>query len=928
MKKSKISFVMLAGLLGMLVSCGPTSEPTQTPEPSDEPTSQPDVSNPDPTEPSTPPAPVFVAPEAISLIGTIGEGADWNTDYDLTTTDDGHNWVIEDFVMMEGEEWKIRMNHNWGDVGRDNWGYGYLDEASKALFTGSDNIVVGESAYYTVSFFYDEGSSVISVVKGDHYYVAADPTIVVDGAKEYTVAAGEAFTLPTITALDYKENDISEYIEAEDLFENGTIKDGVFTAKTAGDHTIALYVEDEDGRYAEEEIMIHVTPAHPETYDVTGCNDLAVMADYGVFKENFEKGKKSPFAAYNDSNNASYLTATDEAIAGNSIVIDFNKTAGSAANQLFMSAFNDYYKRGIQATYKVSFDYKIIAQNGNTGDIYFGLSWDNSNGLNNTFVKSGAVTGEVYRFETSFPGTVVPESGNAWFSFFKLSGSTSDVIIAVDSFKVETVELAQVVPYTPSSDEVMAGFTWDFDTYGQTSTNGETVIIDNLDNADAKAAMKADSNFSRYALKLINADGHIFGGLTKNNMIAGMILNIEVYYYAVNGNGMHLIMMGESGVNPTIADGSHITSLGNGMYKIAVSSKVGADWASLNIYGAGNPSFEIYLGYVKVSLTEPEPIPENTTPNGYSYGYTIKQETRAFGVENKGSHALSDFDNNPDAIANPNMGTAPQKWTINGGNLTMEWFRGDNKVEVGYTYEITLVTYVEKWNATGDSRLMVNIDNACFINLSDCPTVGYHEYKVTWVAEKTADFISFYVPGTIDGAIYIGYLQFKLVEGNGITAPKSDNGHSVGTTWSQNTRQFGCENKGSHALSDFDNNADAIANPNMGSAPQKWTINGGNLTMEWFQGNGRIEVGCTYEFKIVCYVEKWTAATDDARLMINIDNACFVNLTYGPTVGYQEYTVTWTAEKTADFVSFYIPGTIDGAIYVGSFQWTLVGLAK
>ena len=165
MKNIKFLPLTILALLGM-ASCGPTtSSPTN---PSVDPTTDPSASTPDPT---TNPGPAFVAPESISLIGTIGDGSDWSTDYDLTTSDEGHTWTISDFLMMEGEEWKVRMNHNWGDVGKDNWGYSYLDEESKALFSGSDNIVVTSSAYYSVSFAYDGYSSVISVSKTGDYVV-------------------------------------------------------------------------------------------------------------------------------------------------------------------------------------------------------------------------------------------------------------------------------------------------------------------------------------------------------------------------------------------------------------------------------------------------------------------------------------------------------------------------------------------------------------------------------------------------------------------------------------------------------------------------------------------------------------------------------------------------------------------------------------
>ena len=148
---SKKKLILLPALLLALTSCGPTTGSTSDPsiEPS-EPDTETSVSDPS-TEPSVE---EFVAPEFISLIGAIG-GTTWDTDFDLSTSDEGHTWVIEDFAMNAGEEWKIRKNHNWGTAGIDNWGYSNLDEASKSLFAGSDNIVVGETGNYTITFDYD-----------------------------------------------------------------------------------------------------------------------------------------------------------------------------------------------------------------------------------------------------------------------------------------------------------------------------------------------------------------------------------------------------------------------------------------------------------------------------------------------------------------------------------------------------------------------------------------------------------------------------------------------------------------------------------------------------------------------------------------------------------------------------------------------------
>lgn len=150
----KFSLLALFGLV--LSACGPSSAPT-TAAPTETPTEAPTTVAPTetPTEAPTSEPPVFVPPESISLIGSMEE-SNWTNDIDFVDVDDGHMWTLAEYTFDEGDEWKIRMNHNWGTVGIDNWGYSYLDDASKTLFSGTDNIIVETAGKYGISFDYDE----------------------------------------------------------------------------------------------------------------------------------------------------------------------------------------------------------------------------------------------------------------------------------------------------------------------------------------------------------------------------------------------------------------------------------------------------------------------------------------------------------------------------------------------------------------------------------------------------------------------------------------------------------------------------------------------------------------------------------------------------------------------------------------------------
>ena len=898
MKKKLIPLVLLGVLtIGGLVGCGgnddPTTEPT-TVVPT--PTTPVDPTTPEPTTPEpTTPTPTTPAPTTPAVVHV--ESVDLSSE--ATTLYVGHTTNLTVTVLPENADDKTYTIESTGDA-----------VSVEGLIVTAEEI--GESVITVTTNDGAKTDSVTITVEE-----IPNPTITIAGETSLSVGAGSALTLPTVTATDYDGTDLTSYIEIEDLAESGTISGSTFNAKIAGAHEIVYYVETDDGRWAEEFLTVNVTPAHPEAFIVEGQNDPAAIATYGVYKENFEKGRKSPlYAALNDSNGASSLIATEDAIQGNSLLVNFNKTAGNATYSLFLSAFNDIFAREIAVTYKVAFDYKVVSDNV-TNNPYFGLSWDGFDGLNVQFM-SGKTKGETYHYEVSFPATKIPAAGNAYFFFFTLNASSEESLVAIDNFVFETVQCAQVTEVTPSAEQLQAegGFRWDFAEKGASSSNGETVVIDSLEIADAKAAMKADKDFGANALKLTNSDGHLFSGLTKNNMLVGKKLVIEMKYYAVNGNGFHLIMMGENG-NPTLE--VSLSNEGN-MYTARFEGVVEAGWYQLNIYGAGNPNFEIYIGYINASLKDADPIPVGQTPKGHKVGESYKQSSRQWGNEDKSGNngtKTAAFDGNSDAIANSKMGSAPTKLTSTRGNATHEWHQASGSalpIEVEQTYEITVVYYVVECSA----RFMLNFDNAVFLDLDG--TAGFHEHKITWTATKAVDFFSFFFPDEPSTAtIYVAYTEVKLTKIAGAPDPETAKGHKAGDSWTNATRQWGPEDKGNGLkLEAYDGNQEAIANSKMGSAPQKLTCTSGNVTMEWYQpGGSQLENGHTYEITVVYYVVEC-----NNRFMLNFDNSVFLDL--DGSVGYHEHTIEWTATKSVDFFSFFFPdaGTT-ATVYIGYSQVTL-----
>lgn len=590
-----------------------------------------------------------------------------------------------------------------------------------------------------------------------------DPVITLSSTEDITVKAGETVTLPSFTCKDYDGRDLTSWVEIEDNTEMDSISAGKFTGSTAGDHTLYYFVETTDGRLGEAFLTVHVTPVHENTFDVKNADDCANMADYKTFRDGLEKGRKSPLiASLGDAGSATVLTASEDAIGGNSLLIDFAKCAGSAQTAIYFNGFNDYFHRGEQATYKVSFDYKLIEANGNYEDVYIGLSWDGSDGINRQFVVKGADVGETYSYTAEFPSAIVPEGGNAYFFIFKLHTSDAPLVMSFDNFVIETIKVKQVKTVVPKSDELAKGFTWDFTTNTAICGGGMTVAVDSL-SADIKAAMAGNSAFGPNVLHLTAADDHKFAGLTENNLTPGMLLTIDMTYYAVNDQRFYLIMMGRSG-NPTQTITN--TDLGGGMHSVHLETTIQSGWYQLNIYGQNNPDFDIYIANITARVGDRAPEDADKTPNGHEVGMTFEQNSRAFGLMDNGQVKLEDYDGFDFGADAAKMGGAATKFTFtNASDVLVEWFRADGRIETGYRYKITATYYVKSF--TGSGKMLYCMDRGAFPEMGsgDYMSAGFHEETIEWTADRNVDFYNFYLDGndTYNGVIYIKGVTIELL---------------------------------------------------------------------------------------------------------------------------------------------------------------------
>jgi len=590
----------------------------------------------------------------------------------------------------------------------------------------------------------------------------ADPVITLTSEEAVTVVAGVEVALPTATATDYDGTDLTASIEIEDDMDSGTILEGgaKFKSNIAGEHTLNYYVESTTGRYTEKNLTVNVTPVTAENFDTTGYQDPAAFATYGTLKENFAAGKKNKLGISAPTGCVSY-SATSEAIAGNSMIIDVNKTAGSAANQVFMNAFNDYFQKGKQASYILEFDYKFLTNNGNTGDVYASISWDGTDGLN---VNGLNADGAVHHFYHKWAQVELPVGANVWFSIWKLGVSDLDAIMAVDNFVITAQESAQVTPYTPTAAELEEGFTWNLEDKGITSTNGEVVLVNNIENNDIKTALAGNENFGNNALHLTGADDHKFSGLTADNLTAGKQLKLSMVYYKVNNGGFHLIMMQNGGI--TLDKYVTVTDLGDNFVKVELDYKLPTGCYQLNVYGQGNNAFEIYVAGMTAKLEEPEPEvdPKATVITNF------------YGMDNGNTAAHSWDAETRKATVNTPDGDSTLWLTIDASDML--------KAGKKYIYKVTF-TFDEGFTGT---KICMRYASSRFDDILTDFSAGAHDLTLEASLDADGGFFGIYFLHCV-GTVKVS--SFQIIPNTKVTLDSfygMDNGNTAAHSWDADTK--------------------------------------------------------------------------------------------------------------------------------------------
>lgn len=588
-----------------------------------------------------------------------------------------------------------------------------------------------------------------------------DPVLEVD-VTALTVAAGVDITLPTATATDYDGTDLTSSIDISDYNDpksiNATTK--VFNSKIAGIHSVSYYVESPvTGLFTEKLLTVNVTAASEEGYDLEGLTDPSKMTEYTEFRDNFEQGMNSPlYKSTNDSNNAMSLTATSDAIGGNSLLVDLNKTAGSAANALFINTFNSYVFRTKPATYTVSFDYKILSSVATTTDVYFGLNYDGFDGINSRITKGTEEVNTTYRASFTYSDSKFPETGNAWFQIFKLGGSAEDSIMVFDNFSFVTQQSAEFTEFVPTSDELIEGVTFDWKTKASRIDQGKITVVDSIEDETIKSTIQANPEmFGDNVMHLTGRDGHNIHSLTSTNLLADKNLEITFNYYSVNDSNLNVILM-TSGGNNTINSSFETSVVEGNIKQFKFKHRLPSGTNTLNIYPT-NGAFSIYMGNMTVHLTEADPIPEDQTPGGKEVGYSLTVGSRQWGNEAKNGCAMESVARPEGSSTELSESLTKLTYSAPSGktDCVVEWFQGAGRIEANQTYSVSIKYEVQEWSAGGFFWMH---DNGNFQAMPT--TVGYHEFTQTYTPTGALDFVCLYTNNNATGVVLFDSMTFTL----------------------------------------------------------------------------------------------------------------------------------------------------------------------
>ena len=429
------------------------------------------------------------------------------------------------------------------------------------------------------------------------------PTITINGEKSYTIAIGEALTLPTATVVDDVDGNISDtvYLVLADGAKFATLKDGVFTSNVGGKHEIIYYAEDKAQNEAYETVVVQVQTATAEEEKENVSKEMTALNESGAtFFENFEAGPQNTLMK-NAYKPYFTLTGTEDAISGNSLIIDYADLE-KQTNRINLSNLMPYLKTG---RWTVEFDVKLVSGVG-FDDFVFAYNINGEASVNSygkRYDLSDMEVGEVRHITYQKVFEIIEEeAGQYYFYLYKVGTEYFESVLAFDNFTFRWEELPYTT-YVPTLNELKEGFTYDWSNE-KYATLGEPVQVADIADEGVKTAITNAEGFGERVMHLTGSS-LLNGILSAHNPLffePNKVVTLDINYYAVAKNG-------DSYLTVFNGDATNRTLQADIFYDVGSPSKTSVRY----ITGSGETGFyfytwdegwDIYVGDITITIAD------------------------------------------------------------------------------------------------------------------------------------------------------------------------------------------------------------------------------------------------------------------------------------------------------------------------------------
>lgn len=582
----------------------------------------------------------------------------------------------------------------------------------------------------------------------------------------YTTTAGTPVTLPSATANDAVDGEVE--LEVTVTSKGATVTKAnngyTFASDTAGEYDVSYYAVDSSDNEVEEFISVTVEPVKAETVLEQGQNNLANLAQSEVtFVENFEKGYDSPLAKGFDFSQAAgkpnaSVVSNDDSIAGNSLIIDYTSCAHDSNTQYWFGSLDNYIRSG---KWTISMDVKVLGGTAPSG-LYFSFIYDGDESGDNKEIALGAV-GETKTL--TFEGIKNLDETKTWhFRVFFFTGNQSykydDFRIAIDNISITVKEVVNAVVERTGTPKELTATDLDGNGYTLTGADDNYTALSNMLYLDKSKVVAGDYLTTEQAANLTAANGFNsdYVILATSQLIFFDSLNdlctdnnyeytVTFKVYSPDDATWHFTTQNGAGGN------SHTKqcNVNNGVATWTATFNGSDIIHRVGWYFGG--SCKLFIGDITVSRTLREPTDQ--TAHGYKVGQ--KWTKNANDINNGTLVTCSEVTLQEGTLAEQSGFEESARHLSNDkADVTLTCFKGNNTLEMGCTYKITVNLYIVELNG----RLMINIDNGVFLDLVSGQT-GYHKVEITWKATKDVDNFSLYLPdGTSD--FYCSSITYEL----------------------------------------------------------------------------------------------------------------------------------------------------------------------